>query len=183
MSHTFFQSYFVNCGFFEKETSSLREFFCLWQIFMNIEKFTWIPFYTELAEKLLEYKNKREELVEFIFSEDGLREFSDYLHLDDKEQKIDDIDPYSFMGMFNRGSLSLSNRIKILTKIKQKFDIVADVPSDFDGIPVLNYKRMFFYNLLELHKSCNDLWSVYEQMMNGNISPWFEYYKFQTRKA
>ena len=113
---------------------------------MGRTSFSWIPFYTELAEKLLEYKDKREELVEFIFSEDGLREFSDYLHLEYKEQKIDDIDPFSFMGMFNRGSFSPNNRIKILTKIKQRFDIVANVPSDFDGIPVLNYSRMFLHD-------------------------------------
>lgn len=150
---------------------------------MGRTSFSWIPFYTELAEKLLEYKDKREELVEFIFSEDGLREFSDYLHLEDKKQKIDDIDPFSFMGMFNRGSFSPNNRIKILTKIKQRFDIVANVPSDFDGIPVLNYSRMFFYNWHNLKDSCDTIWSAFEQMMNGDISQWFDYYKFQTRKA
>ena len=150
---------------------------------MGRTSFSWIPFYTELAEKLLEYKDKKEELVEFILSEDGLREFSDYLHLEDKKQKIDDIDPFSFMGMFNRGSLSPNNRIKILTKIKQRFDIVANVPSDFDGIPVLNYSRMFFYNWHNLKDSCDTIWSAFEQMMNGDISQWFDYYKFQTRKA
>ena len=150
---------------------------------MGRTSFSWIPFYTELTEKLLEYKDKREELVEFIFSEDGLREFSDYLHLEDKKQKIDDIDPFSFMGMFNRGSFSPNNRIKILTKIKQRFDIVANVPSDFDGIPVLNYSRMFFYNWHNLKDSCDTIWSAFEQMMNGDISQWFDYYKFQTRKA
>lgn len=150
---------------------------------MGRTSFSWIPFYTELAEKLLEYKDKREELVEFIFSEDGLREFSDYLHLEDKKQKIDDIDPFSFMGMFNRGSFLPNNRIKILTRIKQRFDIVANVPSDFDGIPVLNYSRMFFYNWHNLKDSCDTIWSAFEQMMNGDISQWFDYYKFQTRKA
>ena len=159
----------------------------LWQMKdMMIEEkkqFTWIPFYTELAEKLLEYKSRRKELIEFIFSKEGLLEFSDYLHLEDKTKKIDDIDPFSFMGMFNRGNLSSSNRVRILTKIKQQFEIVADVPSDFDGIPVLNRARMFFYNWNELHQSCQKLWEVYEQLHNGNISPWFEYYNFYNRRA
>ncbi|MBE6341389.1 MAG: hypothetical protein E7069_11750 [Bacteroidales bacterium] len=150
---------------------------------MDTKNFTWIPFYTELAEKLLEYKDKREELVEFIFSEDGLREFSDYLHLEDKEQKIDDIDPFSFMGMFNRGKLKKNNRISIANHIKDFLGLISDVPKDFDGIPVLNYKRMFFYHWHNLKDSCDRTWSAFEQMMNGNISPWFEYYKFQTRKA
>ena len=54
-------------------------------------RFTWIPFYTELAEKLLEYKNNRADLISFIFSKDGLQDFSNYLHLQDKTKKIDDI--------------------------------------------------------------------------------------------
>ena len=43
--------------------------------------FTWIPIYEELAKKLLEYKDRRKELIEFIFSDAGLKEFSGYLHL------------------------------------------------------------------------------------------------------
>ena len=113
---------------------------------MNSEKsgFTWIPYYTELAEKLLEYKDNRSKLIDFVFSKDGLQDFSNYPHLQDKTQKIKDIDPFSFMGIFNRGSLSQKKRIKILERIKEKFGIKADVPSDFDGFPVLNYARMFF---------------------------------------
>ena len=30
--------------------------------------FTWIPFYKEFAKKLLEYKSRRQELVETIYS-------------------------------------------------------------------------------------------------------------------
>ena len=29
-------------------------------------KFTWIPFYKELAQKVLEYKDKRKELTEIV---------------------------------------------------------------------------------------------------------------------
>lgn len=146
-------------------------------------QFDWRPFYEELARKLLEYKQKREKLVEFIFAEDGLNEFSNYLHLQDKSQKISDIDPFSFMGMFNRGSLSIVKRKEILRRIKNRFNISADVPSNFDGIPVLNRARMFFYNWNDLSKSCDDLWSVYESMINGDLKPWFGYYKIANRNA
>lgn len=150
---------------------------------MAENKFTWISFYTELAEKLLEYKNDRTQLVKFIFAEDGLQEFSDYLHLQDKSQKITDIDPFSFMGMFNRGSLSSDKRIKILEKIKEAFNVKSDIPLDFDGIPVLNYARMFFYDWNNLKESCDRLWKAYEAMMKGDLTPWFEYYNIDKRKA
>jgi len=150
---------------------------------MEERNFTWIPFYTELAEKLLSYKVDRKPLIEFIFAENGLREFSDYLHLQDKSEKIDDIDPFTFMGMFNRGSLSPNNRIKILERIKNLFVIQSDVPSDFDGIPVLNYARMFFYDWNNLSESCEKLWNAYEAMMNGDLDPWFNYYNIGKRRA
>ena len=108
--------------------------------------FDWIPFYTELAQKLLEYKNRRNELIEFIFAEDGLRDYSDYLHLQDKTQKIDDIDPFSFIGMFNRGKLATEKRRTISQRIKDKFSLKSAIPFDFDGIPVLNYMRMFYFH-------------------------------------
>jgi hypothetical protein len=152
---------------------------------MNKEKssFTWIPIYLELAVKLLDYKTKRNELISFIFADDGLLNYSNYLHLQDKTQKIDDIDPFSFMGIFNRGSLSLNNRIKILDRIKKKFEIKADVPSDFDGVPVLNYARMFFYDWSSLHDSCNKLWDAYESVMKGDLKLWFETYNIEKRIA
>ena len=146
-------------------------------------RFTWIPFYTELAKKLLEYKNNRADLISFIFSKDGLLDFSNYLHLQDKTQKINDIDPFSFMGIFNRGSLSQNNRIIILDKIKKQFEIKSEVPSDFDGVPVLNYARMFFYDWGALKESCNSLWDAYDAMMNEYLKPWFDYYNITKRKA
>ena len=146
-------------------------------------RFTWIPFYTELAEKLLEYKNNRADLISFIFSKDGLQDFSNYLHLQDKTQKINDIDPFSFMGIFNRGSLSQSNRIIILDRIKKQFDIKAEVPSDFDGVPVLNYARMFFYHWEALKESCNSLWEAYDAIMNENLKLWFDYCNIASRRA
>ena len=146
-------------------------------------RFTWIPFYTELAEKLLEYKNNRADLISFVFSKDGLQDFSNYLHLQDKTKKIDDIDPFSFMGIFNRGSLSQSNRIIILDRIKKQFDIKAEVPSDFDGVPVLNYARMFFYHWEALKESCNSLWEAYDAIMNEKLKLWFDYCNIASRRA
>ena len=152
---------------------------------MNKENgsYTWIPFYSELAVKLLGYKTKRSELVSFIFAEDGLKNYSNYLHLQDKNQKIDDIDPFSFMGIFNRGNLSSNSRINILDRIKGRFGIKADVPTDFDGVPVLNYARMFFYNWSSLKDSCNKLWDAYEAMMKGDLKPWFDYHNIKNRIA
>lgn len=150
-------------------------------------KFNWIPFYTELSEKLLQYKNKREELVEFIYSEDGLGKYTNYLHTSDKSQKISDIDPFSFFGIFNTGNkrnAKIENRKDILSRIKSKFDIKADVPSDFEGIPVLNYIRSFYYDWNNITYSCDILWDAYENLLNNKpLDKFFNYKKFTTCKS
>ena len=135
--------------------------------------FTWIPFYKELSEKLLDYKNKRQLLVDFIYAEDGLRQYSNALHLKNKKDNIFDIDPFSIFGLFNSGSKTKETRIAILKRIKTFFEIKTDIPSDFDGIPVLNYARSFFYDWNDLSNSCNKLWECYVSFVKNNSAKEF----------
>ena len=133
--------------------------------------FTWIPFYKELAEKLLE-----DELIEFIFSEEGLKEFSGYLYLKSKTQHIKDIDPFTLYGIFNR-RITDENRKKILEKIKTFFKIKETVPTDFWGIPILIYTRLKYFSLFDnwvederLIQICDNLWNIFEKVVINNIS-------------
>ena len=59
------------------------------------ERFSWIPFYSELAKALLAYKDERKPLVDFVYSElsqVGGRSLVDYIHMEDgskvKQRKI-----------------------------------------------------------------------------------------------
>jgi hypothetical protein len=68
------------------------------------ERYTWIPFYAELAKALLAYKNNRKPLVDFVYSElstVGGRSLVDYIHMEDGS-KVKDIDPFSLFAIFNR---------------------------------------------------------------------------------
>ena len=61
------------------------------------ERFSWIPFYSELAKALLAYKDERKPLVDFVYSElsqVGGRSLVDYIHMEDGS-KVKDIDPFS----------------------------------------------------------------------------------------
>ena len=57
--------------------------------------FTWVSIYKELANKLLEYRNKRKAILDFIYS--NREEFmANYLHdSDDKDDLCKDIDPFT----------------------------------------------------------------------------------------
>ena len=82
---------------------------------MDTEKmrFTWIPFYEELARKLLEYKDNRKALLDIVYGLDS--KYVDYIH-DDNNQHYIDLDPFSVFGIFNR-SLKDQNRITLNTKL------------------------------------------------------------------
>lgn len=149
----------------------------------NKESFTWIPFYEELAKKLLAYKDNRSPLIEYIYAEDGLKAYTKYLQREDKN-RINDIDPFSFFGIFNR-HLSKNNRISILSKLKVFFDLKSSIPDDFDGIPILNYARSFFFHWGDdFADSCNALWEAFSSFMERNsVREFMQYHHFETRKS
>lgn len=128
------------------------------------ERFSWIPFYSELAKALLAYKDDRKPLVDFIYSElsqVGERSLVDYIHMEDGS-KVKDIDPFSVFAIFNR-SLKLENRIGFLQKFKERFGLQSAVPRDFDGIPTVNSQRAFFFNWAEKNEeSIRQFWELFE---------------------
>ena len=135
--------------------------------------FTWIPFYKEFAHKLLEYKNRRQELVETIYSvldstmNDSGTSVVNYFKKD-KDERLTDTDPFSVFAIFNRTS-NVKVRRECVTILKECFHITATVPSDFDGIPVLNaQKSIFVYqngNTVEQDNSL--LWNLFEKAVNN----------------
>lgn len=147
--------------------------------------YTWIPFYKELSQKLLQFKNDRKPLVDFIYSElskVGSKSLVDYIHMEDGS-RVTDIDPFSMFAIFNR-SLKRENKIGFLQKFKGKFDLKTEIPTDFDGIPTVNSQRAFFFNWADKNaESIRQFWDLFEtvvlekdistifdQMVNNTIS-------------
>ena len=134
--------------------------------------FTWIPFYKEFAHKLLEYKNRRQELVETIYSvldstmNDSGTSVVNYFKKD-KDERLTDTDPFSVFAIFNRTSNDKVRR-ECVTILKECFHISATVPSDFDGIPVLNaQKSIFVYqNGKTVEQDNLLLWNLFEKAVN-----------------
>ena len=136
---------------------------------MEGKQFTWIPFYEELANKLLEYKGKRKELVEIVYSLDG--KYVSYIHNDDGSNATD-IDPFSVFAIFNRG-VTDENRKTILSHFKNKLGITTDLPHDYDGVPILNAQQSIFFGRDTAGSQIPDLWNLFESAINGN-QPDFE---------
>ncbi len=119
-------------------------------------RFTWIPFFTELANKLLEYKDDRSELMSIAYESGN----ADYIKSKDDE-KVNDIDPFTFFGIFNRG-LKDENRTKIAEFFKERLSLKSEVPSDFAGIPVVMNQSATFFNDTEIDITVPLLWKLFE---------------------
>lgn len=135
--------------------------------------FTWIPFYEEFATKLIAYKNNREELLEIIKGCFDDLPF-EYPFREQGREDYDDIDPFTVFGSFNKGMRD-ETRIAIIRKYKEAFSVVADVPRDFKGVPVLMNMSAWFF-ACKANREENDienLWHLFETALvyaNGDTS-------------
>ena len=126
---------------------------------------TWVPFYTELADKLLPYRHDRAALISHIRAV--------YDHIGVKLPKLDrdgapvDIDPFTVFGLFNKG-ITDATRLKIISGIKDEFAVEAPVPQDFGGIPVLNNLSATFYWFLgdREDRDIDVLWEVFTSALD-----------------
>ena len=143
--------------------------------------YTWIPFYRELAEKLLQYKNDRSQLIEWIKTDlnrvkaSGGHSLISYLTRNDDFNKRKDIDPFTIFEVFNReypkGEIGLK---ELLLLFHDKFNLSSDVPFDFKGIPFI--KNNFASYLKSKEISADFLWNLFEKILqNDNISDDFDY--------
>ena len=124
-------------------------------------QYDWIDFYTEFATKLLPFKADRKALIQQIYAVYNMAGMS-VPKLESGDEVID-IDPFTIFGTFNKG-ITNTNRIAILNGIASVFGISATVPSNFDGIPVLNNLKATFYGFKDDRKSgdIDNLWSLFE---------------------
>lgn len=135
-------------------------------------KYTWIPFYKELAQIIAKYGYEiKNELLNFVHSLSAynlpIPELNDVDHNNNLFQ-LSEIDPFTFYSFFNR-QITDENRIKICEIIKKNFKISAMVPSDFTGIPVMDNRNTWFF-AYEAKRNPDDiqlLWNFFINIVDG----------------
>ena len=144
---------------------------------MKEKDYTWINFYMEFADKLLEYKDNQEELIsKIVKTYDKIEIKMPTLERDENERSIIpyEIDPFTVFAFFNKG-ITNENRMKIINGIKEEFSILSDVPQEFPGIPVVNNMKATFYYFSGGRQKDDipNLWKVFESAMKltKNNSP------------
>lgn len=134
------------------------------------KQFTWTSYYMEFADKLLQYRDRRPELlviIKGVFDDLSMR----YPFMDNGEP-IDDICPFTVFGCFNKG-ITNENRMAIMNGIGSKLGVNVAVPREFDGIPVLNNMRAWFFGYKADRKGddISNLWNIFEAGINYADNP------------
>ncbi|MXP66122.1 AAA family ATPase [Roseomonas sp. M0104] len=110
--------------------------------------FTWIPFYEDLAHRLLDWEDRQPDLVAFL---ERLRVAGlPATPVNDRDVTgarvlLREIDPFTFLGACNR-TLRHEQRLLIAGEMGRLLGTAVPPPSDFDGIPVLNNQRSWFFS-------------------------------------
>lgn len=139
------------------------------------QRFEWTDFYEAVAEKLLAHADDRTPLIE------GIHEIASRVpgltYLQDKfpdgtSGPLRDICPFTTMGTFNR-SMTDANRKTIAGELAKLLGVTVPVPPSFEGIPVLNNQRSWFFAYADKRGAgdIDALWKVFvaaSKMVDGN---------------
>lgn len=130
-------------------------------------RFPWTSFYEAVADKLIEFRENRTALV------DGIREISSRIESlgylgedvlkDGAKGFVRDICPFTVMGTFNRG-MTVANRKIIAAEIAKFLGVDEPVPAHFDGIPLLNNMKSWFFPREERREAdhIDALWAIFD---------------------
>lgn len=137
---------------------------------MDTHNYSWTSFYSEFADKLMLYKNNRPELLMILKGVYSNLEMK-YPFMDNGSP-IDDICPFTVFGCFNKG-ITEDNRIALMREISAKLGVRAEVPTQFDGIPVLNNLNAWFFGFKADRNpdDISNLWDVFEAAIIYADSP------------
>ncbi len=130
------------------------------------KQFQWTNFYMELAHKLLEYKDKRKDLLNIlkdIYKTLGM----DYPFREKGEEDYDDICPFTVFASFNKG-IKDTSRIALLDEFAKRFSVKAQEPKSFDGIPVVMPMSAWFfaYKGNRQYDDIDNLWDLFARAIN-----------------
>ena len=122
----------------------------------------WIKYYMDFADKILKYKTNRLELLTIL--RETYKELSMKYPFMENGKELEDICPFTVFGAFNKG-ITDENRIRIMNVLGNKIGVTEEVPTKFQGIPVLNNLKAWFFRYKE-QRAVDDipnLWDLYER--------------------
>lgn len=118
--------------------------------------YSWIPFFEELANKILEFKNNRAQLIsQIVWTYDGI---------EDLQSPVlqNDVDPFTLFSFFNysdRGNFT--KKQQLFARLKEVFNIESNVPTGEFVIPQMDNRDRCFYSDNVRAEQFDKLWNAY----------------------
>lgn len=127
-------------------------------------RFPWTEFYQSVADRILSYRDRRDEFVEKIHEiVDEVEALAANTYLDKTDGKLlDDICPFTAMALFNRGWTPAKRR-EIASKFAEKMEVSVGPPPTFEGIPVVPHRNRWFFSHSRKRSDgdIDKLWAVF----------------------
>ena len=132
------------------------------------EQYTWIPVFKAIADWIVDYEYKQEELVD-ILSEIGAKGGLKDEETKGEKTKLKEIDPFTFFASFLR--FGNENRRVLIQNLIGIINVKIVLPEDFNGVP--NPQRVSSWLFGYKHKRSNNsiplLWRLFYQARRNAI--------------
>lgn len=132
-------------------------------------QFLWTKFYQAIADKLLDFRHDRSKLIKGIQSIADRGEAAAHvlaIYTASSKGPLTDICPFTAMGMFNR-RIKDEHRKMIAGELASFLGVEEFVPETFEGIPILNNQRSWFFGGEDKRQSedIETLWQLFEHAL------------------
>lgn len=134
----------------------------------NNESYTWIPAFKAIADWIVDYEDRQEELVD-VLQDIGIENGLNDQLVKGKPVKAKVMDPFSFFSLIMK--YGDENSLSIIKKLLTKLDRLELVPTDLNGLPKSNPQKvwLFPYGYERKPQHIDLLWKLFYQAKKINI--------------
>ena len=142
---------------------------CLMDVRQRNEQYTWIPAFKAIADWIVDYEDKQEELVNILAKTGITKGLEDEYIEEEKKEALKEIDPFTFFAAFMK--FGVKNRGEFVEELIKLIGLDITVPKDFDGVPTAQALKfwLFPYKYIRSDDSIPLLWELFRQARNGDI--------------
>ena len=133
-------------------------------------RFDWVPFFEELAKKLIQYRSNQSALIQ-VLREAGVEKGLEDQSPKDKNIPLTEIDPFTFFALVIKYK-KFAERTARFESIKKQLAISAAAPTSFDGVPSSDPRNSWFF-AYKYGRDAHDierLWNLFNEALSGVIT-------------
>lgn len=130
--------------------------------------YTWVPTHKAIAQKLLQYENRQQELIQML--KDAGETILNDVDSEGNKFEMTEIDPFTFFCyIYKYGN---QKRLQQLQTIAGAFGI-SPLPEDESGIPSANAQKvwLFPYKKMRNNNEVQRLWDFFKAAMSDKLTP------------